>query len=104
MSIRAPIPYVVCPCGGRAEIDPSNPYDDLQCEDCGREAMTFKDAYRLTAEAPPWYEEIEAALTNSGYVYTGHHGWRTEADENEDAPFCEGECCHPGVERRGRWE
>lgn len=85
------IPYLACGCGGRAEIDPKNPHDAVQCETCGR-------------KFPPWYEESEAALTNAGYVYTERHGWRTEEDEQGDAPNCEGKCCHPGVERRGRWE
>ena len=69
------IPYLSCPCGGRAELDPPNPCDAVRCETCER-------------ELPPWYEEIETAFANAGYTFTEYHGWRTVEEASEDAQHC----------------
>ena len=82
--------YVTCPCGGRAEVDPSNPSEG-ECEICGWEAD--RDITKV-------YE----ALSEAGYSHSDRHGWRTDADIQDDSWNCECEDCHPGVERMGRWE
>ena len=83
--------YVTCPCGGRAEVDPSNPELPVQCELCETEWL-------------PIALDLNLAIQAAGYSFTDRHGWRTDADIQDDSWNCECEDCHPGVERMGRWE
>ena len=90
--------YVWCPdcLAGRAEIDPSNPDEEVQCNDSGGTNCDWTWT--------PSPETVRRALESRGYSYSDRHGWRTDADIQDDSWNCECEDCHPGVERRGRWE
>ena len=77
--------YVTCPspyCDGLAEIDPSNP-ELVQCGSC-------------EAEFAPDAELVKATLEAAGYSHSDRHGWRTDADIQDDSWNCECEDCHPG--------
>ena len=85
--------YVTCPCGGRAEVDPSNP-ELVECELCDNEFAPDPDAFAQ-------------AMTAAGYRNDENHGWVEPGEKfwlRCDACYYGWSHTEGPPERRGRWD